>query len=578
MRLLTCFVLTVLSVCLCGSVYAAPDAIACWPLTEDASDVSGNGRHAENHGVEFGKRLPDGSRAAHFDGRSAYLEVPAGAAPEFGAEEFTLSMWVYTENILDDGLGDLFSKYDPATRTGVNLGILTCSGVSNSQPNYRTVHFGIDNGKIEDRWADCGRPGNAVFIFGFAVHDGNLYAATCEPGEKEAGHVYRYLGGADWEDCGSPGPANSVGALAVHEGSLYAATSWYDTTGSALAASANTAAGGQICRYAGGTDWQYCGRLENPETGEAITVGGLTVFRGNLYATTLKQGGFGLYRHERDTEWVYCGNPGCRVLNPGVFNGGLYMVSYDAPGGPYRYDGANWAYVGGSINPPIDQDYCFAVYDGLLHVSTWPKAYVYRMDDGGQWTPCGRPADELETMGMMAYNGKLYAGTLPAARVFRYDGADMWTPVGQQLDTAEGKYRRVWSMAVFKGRLFCGTLPSGRVFSIEAGKNVTLDDALKPGWRHIAAVREHGRLSLYVDGSLAGESTEFDSSLYDLTGNQPLRIGFGAADHFNGWMKDVKVFDRALSVEALRAEYGGTECRSKDAIAATPDSPVHTAQ
>lgn len=529
--------------------------IAFWKLEQDAQDSSGNAHHAENHGVVFDVPVPDASRAARFDGGSAYLEVPATAVPQFGAGDFSISLWVCTEDALDDGLGDLISKFDPAARTGFNLGLLTCSGVSNSQPNHRTVHFGIDNGHIEDEWTDCGRPGNAVFIFGFAVHEGSLYAATCEPGEKEFGHVYRYEGGAAWADCGSPGPANSVGALAVHDGKLYAATSWYDTTGSALTASPNSAPGGQIFRYEGGKDWTNCGRLMNPDTGEAITIGGLTVFRGKLYATTLKQGGMGLYRYESGTKWVYCGNPGRRVLNPCVFNGSLYMCSYDAPGGPFRYDGTIWDYAGHTIDPPIDQDYSFAVYGGRLHVSTWPKAVVYRMNEDSTWTPCGKPGDELETMGMMAYNGKLYVGTLPAGRVYRYDAPDTWTPIGQQLDTADAKYRRVWSMAVYQGKLFCGTLPSGRVFSIEAGKNATLGDALKPGWRHIAAVREQGRLRLFIDGNLVGESAEFDSNHYDLSNSQPLRIGFGAADYLNGWMKNVKFFGHALSEDEIRAVY-----------------------
>lgn len=534
---------------------AGPAPAAHWKLLEDGQDSSGNAGPLENHGVEFNALVPDGTRAARFDGRSAFLESPGRVSPQFGAKGFTVSLWAYTQEALDDALGDLLSKYDPDTRTGINLSILTCTGVSNSQPNYRNVHFGIDNGTEVNQWSDCGRPGNAIFIFGMAVHEGALYAATCESGAGESGHVYRYESGASWTDCGSPGPSNSVGALAVYDGTLYAGASWYDTTGSALEASPNTAPGGIIYRYAGGKQWIDCGSLENPETGKAITIGGLTVFNGKLYATTLKKDGFGLYRYEGNTTWAYCGNPGRRVLNPGVFNGGMYMVSYDAPGGPFRYDGTNWSYVGGSINPPIDQDYSFAVYGGRLHVSTWPKAYVYRMDANDTWTSCGKPGEENESMGMMTYNGKLYVGTLPSARVYRYDKENTWTPIGQQLDTAEGKYRRAWSMAVFQGKLFCGTLPSGKVFCMEAGKNATYDDVLKPGWRHIAAVRESHRLRLFIDGKPVAESSAIDTTKYDLTNTQPLRIGFGAGDYFYGWMKDVQIFEAALQEQDITALY-----------------------
>ncbi|HPO14871.1 MAG TPA: LamG domain-containing protein [Candidatus Hydrogenedentes bacterium] len=546
--LATFFALGMTSVALAGPLPAVH-----WKLLEDGQDSSGKACHLENHGVEFNAAVPDGSRAARFDGRSAFLEAPNHSSPQFGPGDFTVSLWVYTKDALDDTLGDLLSTYDPATRTGLNLSILTCTGVSNSQPNYRNLHFGIDKGTEVDQWSDCGRPGNAIFIFGMVVHEGALYAATCESGVGESGHVYRYEGGASWTDCGSPGSSNSIGALAVYNGALYAGASWYDTTGSALEASPNTTPGGTIYRYDGGKQWVDCGSLENPETGKAITIGGLTVFNGKLYATTLKKDGFGLYRYEGSATWAYCGNPGRRVLNPSVFNGSMYMVSYDAPGGPFRYDGANWSYVGGTINPPIDQDYSFAVYGGQLHVSTWPKAYVYRMNENFTWTPCGKPGEENESMGMMTYNGKLYVGTLPSARVYRYDDADKWTPIGQQLDTSEGKYRRAWSMAIFQGKLFCGTLPSGKIFCMEAGKNVTCDVALKPGWRHIAAVRESDRLRLFIDGQPVAESTKSDSTKYDLATDQPLRIGSGAGDYFYGWMKDLRIYETALREQEITA-------------------------
>jgi hypothetical protein len=394
-----------------------------------------------------------------------------------------------------------------------------------------------------------------VFIFGMAVHEGELYAATCEPEEGQSGRVYRYAGNSNWIDCGSPDASNAVAALAVYGGHLYAGTSWYDTTGSALPASPNTTPGGKVYRYDGGTQWTSCGTLSNPETGEAATMGGMAVYRGRLYATTLKQEGFGLYRYEGDTEWTYCGHPGRRVLNPCVFNGALYMVSYDAPGGPFRFDGASWTYVGATIDPPIHQDYSFSVYGGRLHVSTWPNAFVYRMEPDGVWKARGRPDDEKETMGMMVYNGVLYTGTLPSGRVYRYDGDDRWIAVGQQLDTAPGQYRRAWSMAVYQGRLFCGTLPSGKVFSIASGTNATYDYALQPGWRHLAAVRDGTRLRLFIDGHLVASSAAFDPALYDISNEQPMRIGFGTGDYFNGWMRDVRVYGAALPAEEVRALY-----------------------
>lgn len=527
--------------------------IAVWPLSENANDASGNNRHAVNHNVSFEHPAPNGVKAAYFNGKNAFLEVPSEQAPALGNHPFTLSTQVYTDEILDDALGDVAGKFDPDSRKGFTFGLATYSGVANSQPNYRNVFFGVDNGRLDAQWTDCGRPGNAIFIFGMAVFAGNLYAATCEPQQGEAGHVYRYDGGQNWADCGSPDGSNAVAALAVFKGSLYAGTAWYDTTGSALGASPNTTPGGKVYRYAGGANWIPCGALSNPETGEAATMGGLGVFRGALYATTLKQPGFGLYRYIDGTKWEYCGNPGRRVLNPFVFNGNLYMVSYDAPGGPFCFDGNAWSYSGASISPGIDQDYSFAAYGGSLFLSTWPKAHVYRMEADGAWSLHGRPGEELETMGMMVYNGKLYTGTLPSATVYRYDANDCWTPIGQPLDTSDNKYRRAWSMALFQGKLFCGTLPSGKVFSIEAGKNVTSDHELEPGWHHLTAVRQENALRLYIDGRRIAENAFNQNDAYDIANKRPLSIGFGPGDYFHGWMRDFRIYESALSEEVIHA-------------------------
>ncbi len=532
--------------------FADSGPVAHWPLTDDARDSSPNGRHAENHGVVFDTPAPDGRRAARFDGKSAFLEVPGTLAPAFGAADFTVSVDLFVEEPLDDAPGDILSCYDPDRRQGLNLGLASYSGVGNSQPNYRNLYFGIDNGQLEAQWTDCGRPGNAVMVFGFAVHEGALYAGTCEPQEGAAGHVYRYEGEGRWADCGSPDRSNAIGALAVCGGRLYAGASRYDTTGSAMAASPNTTPGGKVYRYEGGKEWTCCGALENPETGQAATLGGLGVYQGALHATTLKQEGFGLYRYAGGTRWDYCGHPGRRVLNPCVFNGALYMVSYDAPGGPFRYDGKRFAYAGASIDPPIQQDYSLAVYGGLLHVSTWPAAQVYRMNQDGVWSLLGKPGEELETMGMMLHNGKLYTGTLPSARVYRLDANGTWTPIGQVLDASDNKYRRAWSMALYQGRLFCGTLPSGRVFSIEAGRNATCDRALGAGWQRITAVRRKDRLLLYTGGTQTASSAAFEPGAYDLGAGMPFRIGFGAGDYFNGWLRDLRVYSRALSEEELR--------------------------
>ena len=148
---------------------------------------------------------------------------------------------------------------------------------------------------------------------------------------------------------------------------------------------------------------------------------------------------------------------------------------------------------------------------------------------------------------MGVYNGKLYAGTLPLGQVYRYDGEDHWTCTGQLDTTPDVKYRRAWSSAVFQGKLYYGTLPSGKVFCLEAGRSATCGHQLEPGWRHLAAVRRGGMLKLYIDGKEVGTSSTFDPSQYDLTNEEPLKIGFGQHDYFHGSLCDLRLYRGALS-------------------------------
>mgnify|MGYP003139417297 FL=1 len=69
------------------------------------------------------------------------------------------------------------------------------------------------------------------------------------------------------------------------------------------------------------------------------------------------------------------------------------------------------------------------------------------------------------------------------------------------------------------------------------------------------AVKEPKHLKLYVDGKLVATSGEFNSADYDLTNSEPLKIGFGAHDYFNGKMKDVKLYRRALSAEEVQKAF-----------------------
>ncbi|MEQ1852936.1 MAG: hypothetical protein ABMA01_15260, partial [Chthoniobacteraceae bacterium] len=224
------------------------------------------------------------------------LVITADKAPRPGTGDFSISVWAKAD-VTDRVTGDLVSQYDAKKRRGFHLTLKCNPGVTSNQANWRHLQFGIDDDK-PGAWRDCGRPGKALFAFAMATHEGALYAGTCEPGAGESGHVYRYEGGERWMDLGGLDGSNSVTALAAHEGALYAGTGRYRVAGSHLPESKNARPGGRIFRYEGGAKWVDCGQLPDTEA-----VGGLVVYRGRLYASSLYKPA-GLFRYEGGARWT----------------------------------------------------------------------------------------------------------------------------------------------------------------------------------------------------------------------------------------------------------------------------------
>jgi hypothetical protein len=531
-----------LLVCSCSSVATAesklPPVIAHWKLAGDTQDAGPNGLHGKNQGVKFDLSKPGPQHPVGvFGGKQESIVVPASPQLKLGTSDFSISLWVHTAQLLDDDLGDLLSKYDPVKRTGFHLTLRNNTGTTNSLANTRQLQFGIDQGS-EPTWTDAGRPGKAILGFSMATHAGALYVGTCEGELDQAGHVYRYAGEQKWIDCGIPNKANSVSSLAAFEGRLYAGTAKYRLKGSALAESDNPNLGGQILCLDDSGKWTPCGQLP-----EAEGVGGMTVYKGRLYASSLYKPA-GIFRYEGDGKWTSLTPPdGKRTVSLGVFNGNLWATSYDN-GHIYRFDGETWTDTGATGDNT--QNYSFADYQGHLCVGTWPSGKVYRLNAQNQWEDFGRLGAELEVMGMMIHNGNFYAGTLPLAEVYRLDGDREWTRL-RQLDPTETKFRRVWTAAQYAGQVYWSALPTGHIFAMEAGKCVTYDRELPAGWRHIAAVKSGGTLKLYVDGQPVAKSTGFDPAKFDLSNEQPLRIGAGSGAHFNGRLSNIRLFGHSLT-------------------------------
>jgi len=489
---------------------------------------------------------PGNRIAGRFNGKTSEIRAShSDITTTLQNTEFTISLWASTEVQGHETAGDLLRILDAANAHGVRLGIDTHAGVTNAQSNLRQLQFGIQSNSITPEFQDHGRPGQSVYVFSLCVHDGRLYAATCEAGENQKGHVYRFEKDQQWTDLGSPDEANAISAMAVFEDQLYVASSKYRLAGSSLPESPNPSFGGRVFRLSKEDRWEPCGRLS--EDTEAVA--SLIDYRGALYASSLYRPA-GFFKFDGGQSWTPMPTPeGKRVEAMTVFNDRLYATSYDE-GSVFRFDGERWETV--TRIPNATQTYGFGIHQGKLFVSEWPQAHVFRMDsfEANEWTDTGKLGQELEAMPLLTHNGALYCGSLPSAEVYRYDGRTAWERVGRVDHTPDVKYRRAWSMAVYKGRLFVGTLPSGRIQSMDSGPNVTWDTRFPDGWHHIAAVRRPGRLELFVDGkcvSMAAVANHVELLLK----NAQLTIGSGAQDHFQGELSDIQIFRTALSEDQI---------------------------
>src|SRR5262245_60225622 len=99
-QFLACRCLAALCASLFGLVLSAaePDLVGHWKLRGDCQDSSGHGNHGANHGVD----LQDGA----FDGAHAYIEVPTSDSLKLGIDDFAICAWIYTDEQLDDIVGD----------------------------------------------------------------------------------------------------------------------------------------------------------------------------------------------------------------------------------------------------------------------------------------------------------------------------------------------------------------------------------------------------------------------------------------------------------------------------------------
>jgi len=545
--------------------------LAQWKMSGDSKDSLGS-HHGESRDVEFvAGREGRPATAAQFDGENSVIEVADHEDFHFDTSEFSIAVWVNTAQDLYSVVGDVFCKYDPHIRRGINLNICGSSPGYSGIGDAKNVQFGIDNGVNED-WTDCGRPNKTnPLICALAVFKGKLYAGIASASRPEdACRVYRYAGGHDWEDCGRLGnnPLTvSAYSMIVHRGELYAGTGTYDWD------KARGGIGGpsHVFRYVGGTEWKDCG-----EFSKGFRTTSLASYKGRLYAG---DDFAACYRYEADGKWSSCGRLGAdwnveRMFNTtAVFQGDLYAASLP---GIYRYSGeTTWESIG---QRPFGttQVHKLQIYDRHLWAGTWPLGKVLRYEGKGEWSDRGQLGIEVdkvqinEVNDLAFFNGKLYAGVIPRGEVYRYERGTEWTRLRSLLlapnysPTDVSSWSRVPCMAPFQGRLFMGTgmcqgryyedlpIEAGRVYAMDAGRSVSYDDDLGAGWKHIAAVRERNVLKLYVNGQAVATSPSFDPSDYNVSTFNPLRIGLGEQNNFLGSMADLRIYRGALTAAQVK--------------------------
>ncbi|MCE9589763.1 MAG: LamG domain-containing protein [Planctomycetes bacterium] len=553
------------------------ELVAHWPLAGDATDAVGK-RHGYAKNVTFAGDGPrsggSGGGAAVFNGLDSVIQVPDSPGLRLGNQDFTLAARVRCALPMRSVHGDILSKFDPASRCGVNLWVAGSAPGYNAMSDARHVYFGIDDGYTSG-WEDHGRlwPSNPL-VPCLVVYKGELYGGLADADRPEdAARVFRWKGGQAWEDCGRIGnnPEHlSVMSMLVHDGALYAGTGIWDWGRASDADKTHTALT-HVFKYEGGKQWRDLGQV-----GQANRVLCMASFNGELYAGLDRGGGGGCFKLAGD-KWVSCGGfeakDNFECLQP--MGGVLYGASHFAI---YKYEGGTkWTCIGRTpFN--INQIHSMHVFNGRLVIGTWPQGYVLRLEEDGRWTNMGRlgipdgPDMALinEVNALVTHNGKLYAGVLPKAQVYRYECDGQWTLMGSLASNPKydqavcPSWNRVVSLTTHKGMLFAATGASqaraididpektnGRVMACRAGHVVGHEQDIGGAWTHVAAVRAGNMLRLYINGTLSSESPAPAGQAFDLANPQPLRIGFGGTGSFAGSIADVRLYRGAMEAGAV---------------------------
>lgn len=270
-------------------------------------------------------------------------------------------------------------------------------------------------------WESCGNPDKCNSVTSLCVFQGALYAAVSKynaegsslmasPNIVNGGKVYRYNGGKSWTDCGRLGNAEYIFGMAEFENHLYATLIHSPNPSRDL-----TDLG--LYRYEGGDKWVYCG---NP----GGRVCAIAPHNGKLYGSGYDAGQFGgVFRYEGDSDWTNCGVPGNtdQTYSFASYWGDLHVGTWPEAK-VYRYIEDNKWEDKGRLGKELEV-MGMAVYNGQLFGGTLPLAQVYRFMSDTKWSLTGRldPTPDVKyrrAWTMAVYDGRLFCGTLPSGHVY----------------------------------------------------------------------------------------------------------------------------------------------------------------
>ncbi len=547
--------------------------LAHWPLNQNGNEKTRR-FDAENKGVLF-----TGSEAV-FNG-SAALTVPDSPPLRLGTNDFSILLRFRADRPIAGSPGTLLSKFDPTLRNG--LAFLLASETPGYCGTGDTVHlqFGLDDG-YTGAWTDCGQPEpENPLITALTPYEGALYAGIADALDPQrAAHVYRWEGGTQWTDCGRLGndPAcRSVMSLLAHNGHLYAGSGCWDWERASGRWPGFKPAFARVYLWEGGTQWKDLGQI-----GTSARVLSLAGFDGNLFAGLDRRGGGHVFRLHNG-RWEDLGAPnGDNVENLLGVGSTLYAATHQFL---FQWHGGDrWQPI---AERPFDvsQIHAIALFNGRLHLGTWPQGFVLRLEPDGRWINTGRlglPPDTAapdcnEVNDLCVHNGKLYAGVIPKAEVYRYEHDGVWTLMGRlggRPDWSPFNYEtwcRVTALASFDGLLMAGTGSChgragphvnpegslGRVCALQTGLAVAYHRDVGSGWNSVAVRRRGRRLDLFLNGLPVASAESPERTPFTVSNTAPLELGNGTNSAFRGAMRDVQIWIGALPDETI-AEWNAT--------------------